>query len=71
MISLEYNAYSIIFYRGRLRIQMCQALRQLDQNFNYMVRCALKNCVKNGYRPLKFDSLKLKNRALYGLLADQ
>jgi hypothetical protein len=49
-------------------LSKCGKLRRLDQNFNYMVRYALKNSVKNGYRPLKFDSLKLKNKALYDLL---
>ena len=33
-----------------------------------MVRYALKNCVKNGYRPLKFDTLKLKNKIPYDIL---
>jgi hypothetical protein len=49
-------------------LSRCGKLRRLDQNFNYMVRYALKNSAKNGYRPLKFDSLKLKNKALYDLL---
>jgi hypothetical protein len=49
-------------------ISKCGKLRQLDQNFNYMVRYAIKNCVKNGYRPLKIDTLKRKNTALYDLL---
>ena len=46
----------------------CGESRQLDQNFSYMVRYALKNAVKNGYRPVKFDTLKVKNKALYDLL---
>jgi hypothetical protein len=29
---------------------------------------SLKNSVKNGYRYLKFDTLKLKNRRVYDLL---
>ncbi|MFL6426518.1 MAG: hypothetical protein ACJ71R_23410 [Nitrososphaeraceae archaeon] len=41
--------------------------RQLGQNFDYMIRYALKNSVKNGYKPLTFDTLKLKNTALYDL----
>ena len=49
-------------------LSKCEKLRKLDQNFDYMVRYALKNCVKNGYRPLKFDTLKMKNNALYHLL---
>ena len=43
-------------------------LRQLDQNFDYMVRYALKYSAKNGQRPLKLDTLKVKNKMLYNLL---
>jgi hypothetical protein len=49
-------------------LSKCGELRQLDQNFNYMVRYALKNSAKNGYKPLKFDTLKLRNEMLYNLL---
>jgi Primase X len=46
----------------------CGELRQLDQDFNYMVRYALKYCAKNGNRPLKLDTLKRKNKPLYDVL---
>jgi hypothetical protein len=46
----------------------CGKLRQLDQNFDYMIRYALKYSANNGNRPLKLDTLKLKNTALYDLL---
>jgi hypothetical protein len=46
----------------------CGKLRQLDHNFNYIVRYALKNSVKNGHKPLKLDTLKLKNKKLHDLL---
>jgi hypothetical protein len=46
----------------------CGKLRQLDQNFDYTVRYALKYSAKNGNRPLKFDTLKTKNLMLYDLL---
>src|SRR5919199_2814641 len=39
----------------------CGKLRQLDQNFDYTVRYALKYSAKNGNRPLKLDTLKMKN----------
>jgi hypothetical protein len=48
----------------------CAKLRQLDQNFDYTVRYALKYSAKNGHRPLKLDSLKMKNRMLYDLLRE-
>src|SRR5918911_4908343 len=43
----------------------CGKSRQLDQNFDYTVRYALKYSAKNGNRPLKLDTLKLKNLKLY------
>jgi hypothetical protein len=47
----------------------CGELRQLDQNFDYTVRYALKYSAKNGHKPIKYDTLKLKNNALYDLLS--
>jgi hypothetical protein len=49
-------------------LSKCGKLRQLDENFNYMVRYALKYSAKNGQKPLKIDTLKLKNRPLYDAL---
>jgi hypothetical protein len=46
----------------------CGKLRQLDQNFDYTVRYALKYSAKNGQRPLKLDTLKIKNKPLYDVL---
>jgi hypothetical protein len=49
-------------------LKKCGELRQLDQNFDYTVRYALKYSVKNGQRPLKLDTLNIKNLMLYDLL---
>jgi hypothetical protein len=49
-------------------LSKCGELRQLDQNFDYTVRYALKYSAKNGNRPLKLDTLKLKNLKLSILL---
>jgi Primase X len=62
-----------LYYDAALNIinswlSKCEKLRQLDQNFNYMVRYALKYSAKNGQRPLKIDTLKMKNLMLYNLL---
>ena len=50
-------------------LSKCGKLRRLDQNFDYTVRYALKYSAKNGNRPLKLDTLKLKNKMLYDLLS--
>jgi hypothetical protein len=62
---LSYDAASNIINSW---LSKCGKLRQLDQNFDYTVRYALKYSAKNGNRPLKLDTLKLKNTALYDLL---
>jgi hypothetical protein len=49
-------------------LSKCGKLRRLDQNFDYTVRYALKYSAKNGHKPIKYDTLKLKNIALYDLL---
>jgi Primase X len=46
----------------------CAEKRQLDQNFDYTVRYALKYSAKNGIRPLKIDTLKMKNKPLFDIL---
>ena len=62
---LSYDAASNIINSW---LSKCGELRQLDQNFDYTVRYALKYSAKNGNRPLKLDTLKLKNTTLYDLL---
>jgi hypothetical protein len=46
----------------------CGKLRQLDHSFNYIVDYALKNSKKKTQLPLRFETLKLKNKTLYDLL---
>jgi Primase X len=49
-------------------LSKCGELRPLEQNFDYTVRYALKYSAKNGNRPLKLETLKMKNLMLYNLL---
>jgi Primase X len=46
----------------------CGKLRRLDNDLSYIVKYALKSSIKSGRKPLKFDTLKLKNAALYDAL---
>jgi hypothetical protein len=46
----------------------CGKVRQLDQNLKYIVKYAIKSSIKSGRKPLRFETLKLKNTALYDLL---
>ena len=71
LINIKKLSYDDALHIINSWLSKCGKLRQLDQNFNYMVRYALKYSAKNGQRPLKFDTLKLKNKALHQLLIDQ
>src|ERR687888_2366908 len=46
----------------------CGKLRRLDRDFSYIVKYAVKSSIKSGHKPLKYDTLKLKNAALYDML---
>ncbi|MDQ3976976.1 MAG: DNA primase noncatalytic subunit PriX, partial [Thermoproteota archaeon] len=43
----------------------CAELRALDLNFNYRVKYALNTAIESGIPPMKFDTLKRKDRPLY------
>jgi hypothetical protein len=47
----------------------CGELRRLEYGSGYRVKYALESSTKNGYKPLKFESLKLKNKILYDILS--
>jgi hypothetical protein len=49
-------------------LNRCDSIKRLDSNFNYRIKYALENSIKNGYLPMKFETLKEKNRALYDRL---
>jgi hypothetical protein len=49
-------------------LSKCGKSRQLGQNFDYTVRYALKYSAKNGHRPIKLDTLEMKNKPLYDVL---
>jgi hypothetical protein len=49
-------------------VNKCYSIKRLDSNFNYLIKYALENSIKKGYLPMKFETLKQKNRALYDRL---
>lgn len=50
-------------------LDKCHSIKRLDSNFNYRLKYALENSIKNGYLPMKLETLKQKNRALYDSLS--
>jgi hypothetical protein len=49
-------------------LNKCALLRSLDSNFSYRVKYALNTAVDSGIPPMKFDTLKQKNKLLYDKL---
>jgi non-catalytic primase subunit PriX-like protein len=49
-------------------LNKCASLRALDSNFGYRVKYALNASIESGIPPMKFDTLKQKNRILYDRL---
>jgi Primase X len=58
------NAFNII----KDWLNKCDSIKRLDSNFSYRIKYALENSIKNSYLPMKFETLKEKNRALYDRL---
>jgi hypothetical protein len=69
LINVKKLSYDTALNIINMWLSKCGELRQLDQNFDYTVRYALKYSAKNGHKPIKFDTLKMKNTALYDLLS--
>jgi hypothetical protein len=46
-------------------LNKCDSIKRLDSNFKHRIKYALENTIKKGYLPMKFETLKQKNRALY------
>jgi hypothetical protein len=46
-------------------LNRCATLKALDSNLNYRVKYALNTAIESGIPPMKFDTLKQRNRPLY------
>jgi hypothetical protein len=68
LLNVKKLSYDVALNTINSWLTKCASLRQLDQNFGYTVRYALKYSAKNGQRPLKLDTLKMKNNKLYQIL---
>jgi hypothetical protein len=68
MINVKKLSYDDAFDVIADWLNRCNSIKRLDSNFNYRIKYALENSMKNGYLPMKFETLKEKNRALYDSL---
>jgi len=68
LINVKKLSYDDAFNIIKDWLNRCDSIKRLDSNFNYRIKYALENSIKNGYLPMKFETLKEKNRALYDSL---
>jgi hypothetical protein len=68
LINVKKLSYDDAFNIIKDWLNRCDSIKRLDSNFSYRIKYALENSIKNGYLPMKFETLKEKNRALYDRL---
>ena len=68
LINVKKLTYDDAFNIIKDWLNKCDSITRLDSNFNYRIKYALKNSIKRGYLPMKFETLKEKNRPLYDSL---
>ena len=49
-------------------LNKCDTLKRLDSNFDPRIKYSVEIALKDGYRPLKSGTLKIKNKQLYNIL---
>jgi ABC-type oligopeptide transport system substrate-binding subunit len=67
-MNIKKLSYDDAFYIIKDWLNRYDSTKKLDSNFNYRIKYALENSMKNRYLPMKFDTLKEKNRPLYDSL---
>ena len=65
LINVKKLSYEDAFNIIKDWLNRCNSIKRLDSNFDYRIKYALENSIKNGFLPMKFNTLKEKNRALY------
>ena len=68
LINVKKLSYDDAFNMITDWLNKCDLIKRLDSNFNYRIKYALENTIKKGYLPMKLETLKEKNRALYDSL---
>jgi Primase X len=68
LISVRKYSYEESFSAIQGWVDKCDALKRLDSIFDYLIKNAVQNAIKNRYKPLKLENLKQRNIQLYNLL---
>ena len=70
LVNIKKLSYNNAYITIRQWLTKCNDIRKLDFNVDYLVRCALNNSAKSGFKPMKFNTLRYRNRKLYDILND-
>jgi hypothetical protein len=65
LINVKKLSYDDAFNIIKDWLNRCNSIKRLDSNFDYRIKYALESSIKNRFLPMKFNTLKEKNRALY------
>jgi len=68
LINKKKSSYADAFDIIEEWLSKCADLRPLDFNLNYRIKYDLNNAMKKGIPPMKYDTLKNRNRPLYDKL---
>jgi hypothetical protein len=68
LITIRKYSYEQAFAAIKEWLIKCDTLKRLDSNFNPRIKYSLEIVLKAGNRPLKSETLKIKNKQLYNIL---
>jgi len=68
LITIRKYSYEQAFAAIKEWLQKCDTLKRLESNFNSRIKYSLEIALKHDYRPLKWETLKIKNEQLYNIL---
>ena len=68
LITIRKYSYEQAFAAIKEWLTKCNTIKRLDSNFNARIKYSLEIALKDGCRPLKLDTLKIKNEQLYNIL---
>jgi Primase X len=68
LITIRKYSYEQAFAAIKEWLNKCDTIKPLDSNFNLRINYSLKIALKDGYRPLKSETLKIKNEQLHNIL---
>ena len=69
LINVKKVSYTDAYAAIRQWLSLCNSVKKLDFDADYLVHCALNNSARTGFKSMRFDTLKDRNTKLYGILS--